>query len=593
MRQAEMNATRLVGGFYGVMGELCTGNDAMNGLRWLLCMAVTSMVAVGTFAQQIGGSGNGTPFDLQGCIDKELKAGNRRIVVPPGRYWVTPKYQQHLVLRDLKDVSILAEGVEMICTETTRALTISHCTNVTVRGLVIDYDPLPFTQGRITGLSPDKSVHEIELFEGYPGAETARNFKYEIFAPDTRTLRCDDHYPTKVEIVDARHIRIVNPGGSRNDPEQVNDLIVIGSEYAPHGSAAHAVECDHNVNVRLEDIDLFASNCFGFLETNCDASVYQRCRIDRRPAKSDPVKRADPRLRSLDADAFHSKHAVKGPSYVECTARFMGDDCVNICGDYHMITSSQGSRLRVLAKGEMNIQPGDPVELVGYDGRRVPDAKAVSVQPDGAIRDEERTFISKQHMDAGLKAARGALTKAYTVTLDREVDIAMGGVICSANRIGNGFAVKNCTFGFNRSRGILIKASRGEVSDNRLEGCWMSAVLVTPEYWWLEAGSSSDVRIVGNRIAHCKGTAISVTAMAGNGGTSPAGAHRNIEITGNTIIGCPLPNVRVTSTDDLRVEHNTFELPVTTKSSGRDTARLEPVSIEHCDQTVIRDNGSK
>jgi parallel beta-helix repeat protein len=508
----------------------------------------------------------GTPFDLQGYIDKEIRAGSKRIVVPPGRYRVTPKNQQHLALRGLKDVQIIADGVEMICTETTRALTVSRCTNVTVRGLVIDYDPLPFTQGRITGFSAGKSIHEIELFEGYPPAEAARNFKYEIFRPDTRTLRCEDRYLQKVEVVDSRHLRLTHPGGRAGDPEQVGDLVVIGAEHTPHGNAGHAIECSHNVNVRLENIDLFASNCFGFLEYNCDGSVYQRCRIDRRSPESDPVKRADPRLRSLDADAYHSKHAVKGPSYLECVARFMGDDCVNICGDYHLIAGSQGRELRVLAKHDMNIQPGDSVELVCYDGRRLPDAKAVAIQPAGAIRDEERAFLLKQRMNESLRTARGALNKAYTITLDREADIAMGGVICSASRIGNGFAVKGCAFGFNRSRGILIKASRGEVSGNRMEGCEMSAILVAPEYWWLEAGSSSDLKITGNTITACKGIPICVDATAGNGEIGPAGAHRNLVITGNTVQNCPMPGIVVCATRGLEIGNNTLELNDTRKS---------------------------
>jgi hypothetical protein len=289
-------------------------------------------------------SGAGVPFDLQGFINRELAAGHQPIVVPPGRYRVTPRGHQHLVLRGLKDIEVIADGVEMICTETTRALTLSRCTNVTVRGLVIDYDPLPFTQGRITGFAANKKIHEVELFEGYPPAEAARNFKYEIYRPDTRTLRCDDRYPQRVEVVDPRRLRIHNPGGRASDPEQVGDLIVIGAEYAPHGSAAHAVVCDDSIHVRMENVTLFASNCFGFLENNCDGNTYDRCRIDRRPPESDLVKRADPRLRSLDADAFHSKHAIQGPSYLQCTARFMGDDCVNICGDYHLIMGSQGRR---------------------------------------------------------------------------------------------------------------------------------------------------------------------------------------------------------------------------------------------------------
>lgn len=495
-------------------------------------------------------------FDLQGFLETEIKAGHKRIIVPPGHYRVTPKNRQHLSLQGLKDVEIIADGVEMICTETTRALTISRCINVTVRGLVIDYDPLPFTQGRITAISADKQVYDVELFEGYPTAETVRNFKYEVFRPDSRTLRCEDRDIRKIDVLDSRHLRLTSPGRHEKNLEQVGDLIVIGSECAPHGSMPHAVECSNNVNVRLENIDLFASNCFGFLEYNCDGSVYLRCRIDRRSPAEDFVKR-EPRLRSLDADAFHSKHAIKGPSYIECSARFMADDCINICGDYHMIMNSQGRELRVLAKGNMNIQPGDPVELVLYTGERLPDAKAVSVQPAGEILDDERAFLAKQNLDAGLKSARG-LGKAFTVTLDREVAIPRGGVLCAANRIGNGFQVKNCNFGFNRSRGILIKASHGEITGNRMEGCWMSAILVSPEYWWLEAGSSCDLKITGNHIKDCGGVPIRIEATGGNGDIAPAGAHRNIEVNGNTITGCAMPGILVTSTADLKLGRNAF-----------------------------------
>lgn len=528
------------------------------------------------------------PFDLQGFIQREVAVGKQRIVVPPGRYRVAPRNREHLALRGLKDITINADGVEMVCTETTRALTINCCTNVTLRGLTIDYDPLPFTQGRITGLSADKKSCEIELFAGYPPAEMARNFKYEIFRPDTRSLRCEDRYLSKVEVIDARHLRLTLPGGRASNAEQAGDLIVIGAEYAPHGSASHAVECSHNVNVRLEDVTLFASNCFGFLEYDCDGMTYHRCRIDRRSAADDPVKRADPRLRSLNADAFHSKHATRGPAYLECTARFQGDDCVNICGDYHLITGSQGRELRVLAKHDMNIQPGDPVELVTYDGRRLPDAQALAIQPAEAIREEERAFLARQQMDANLKAARGALTKAFAVVLDREVSIPMGSVICSIRRVGNGFAVKNCNFGFNRSRGILIKASQGEVSGNHIEGAEMSAILVAPEYWWLEAGSSSDLKIVSNTITACKGIPICIEATAGNGDIAPVGAHRNLAIVDNTVTDCPAPGILVCSTSALKLENNKLDLNGSRLSIPGPMRRagmkdLQPVVKINCD----------
>ena len=507
-------------------------------------------------------------FDIQSFIDSEIQAGKKRIIIPPGRYKVKPKNRQHLVLKNLKDIEIIANGVEMICLETTRAITITKCTNLTIIGLVIDYDPLPFTQGKITGFSPDKKIHYIELFDGYPTAETVRNFKYEIFRPDTRTLRCDDRYPEKIEVTDPRHIAVHIPSAKITDPEQTGDFIVIGSEYAPGGSIPHAVECNDSSNIRLEDIVLYASNCFGFLENNCDGNIYYRCKIDRRPADTDIVKRTEPRLRSLNADAYHSKHAVKGPSYIECSARYMGDDAINICGDYHLITESYRNKLRILAKHNMNIQPGDLVELVSYDDTRLPDAKALSVEPDGSIKDDELSFLKKQRMNENLKNARGALTKAYIITLDREVNLPRGSVICSQNRVGNGFTVKNCNFGFNRSRGILIKASNGEITGNKLEGNRMSAILVAPEYWWLEAGSACNLKISGNTIVDCSGIPICIEAIAGNENIAPAGIHKNIEITDNYIARSYAPAIVVCSTIGVNIKNNKFDLMNPAKLPG-------------------------
>ena len=148
---------------------------------------------------------------------------------------------------------------------------------------------------------------------------------------------------------------------------------------------------------------------------------------------------------------------------------------------------------------------GDPVEIVQYTGERLPDAKVTGIETAGGIRDDERAFLSNQRLDAGLKSGHGALEKAFRVTLDREIVLARGGVICAANRTGTGFVVRNCDFGCNRSRGILIKASHGEVCDNVIKGSRMSAILVAPEYSWCEAGCSSDLKITGNTIRDCLG----------------------------------------------------------------------------------------
>jgi len=567
-------------------------------LDWtlLLALATTTVIlaspCASAAAPRSGLSGPGVAFDLQGFIDAALADGSKTIVVPPGRYRVTPRNRECLALRDLKDVRIVCSGVEMICTETTRALSISNCLNVTVVGLGIDYDPLPFTQGRIIALSADKSVHDIELTDGYATSDTATTFKYEIFRPDTRTYRCGEYGIETLERPDPKRLRITRHGSHAEDPEQVGDIIVIGAEYAPHGSIPHAVEVAGSKGVRLEDISVYASNCFGFLEYNCDGTTYYRCKVDRRPAETDPVRRADPRIRSLNADAFHSICAVQGPAYIECVGRFMGDDCINICGDYHLVTVSTGRVLRVLSKQRdgINIAAGDPVELLSYSGLRLPDAKVVSLGSDSEVSEEEKQFLSKQGMDAGIKEY---LTHAgaFRITLDREVNLPMGSAICSTSRTGNGFLVRGCDFGFNRSRGILVKASDGAIEGNTLVGNVMAAIMVAPEWWWLESGSSNNVTIANNTIRDCGDVAIAVYAFGGAPTVAPAGAHNNITVSGNSMTGCPLPNILVTSTRGLDLGPNT-SLSYEGKAASEWTRqrfglldkKLEPVMTINCER---------
>ena len=532
------------------------------------------------------------PFDLQGFIDGAVASGAKRVVVPPGRYAVTPRHQQHLALHDLTDVTIVADGVEMVCTQTTRALTVDRCSGVTVRGLTIDYDPLPFTQGRITAVAPDHRWVEFELIDGYPDRQLER--RIEVYDPATAVLKTETEYGwLPFEPLGGRRYRVSRGAGYRFNPakphEAVGDVLVTNNAYAPGGSQPHAVQSTGCRNLRLEDVTLYASNCFGFLEYGCDGTTYLRCRLDRRSPADDPVARGVMRMRSTDADAYHSVDAVRGPAIVNCVAKYQGDDCVNIHGSYQMVMAVDGPVVRVLSSGRPKIDPGDPLELLTYDGRRLPDARAVSVVADGHITPAERQFMLAQKMDESLKHT--GVPDAFKVTLDRAVDLPRGSALCSGRHTGNGFRVQGCDFGFNRSRGILMKASDGVISGNRITGTWGSAIQVQPEVWWLESGSSNDLMIDHNVIAGCRSVAIEVTAVGGNRAVAPSGAHRNIAITDNTIVGCPLPNVWVTSTDALRVTGTVVRSPTTAPSVsaqelralGLDPRHRTPVMTANCD----------
>jgi hypothetical protein len=551
----------------------------------------------------------GTSFDLQGFIDGELAAGKRRIVVPPGRHRVAPvevdaarlvgkgeasphvggaradKARMHLLLAGLDGVEIVADGVEMICTDPTRAITFVNCRNVTLSGLTIDYDPLPFTQGRITGLSADTLVHQIELFPDYPAAGKGSAWKYEIFAPDTGRLRFGSYYDFTVDRLGDRGLRVTKTGGSRDGPgtERVGDIVALAFLDWTPGMLPHAICLQGCSGMMLEDCTLHAANCFGFFETGCDGSTYRRCRVDRRPADTDPRPRAVPRMRSLNADAFHSKHAPRGPRYLGCVARFMGDDCVAINGDYDLVTSCSAGTVRVLAKETMRIREGGTVEVVTPAGRHPTTPRVVRVAPAGPITATEREYIRDLPLDGRMRRAEfGMLGTAYEVTLDEPLDLPRGSVIAAIDAMGDGFVIEGCDFGFNRSRGAIVKAGRGRIVGNRFTENWMEAIKLAPEYYWLEAGCGDDILIEGNTITRCHDTAIRVSAQLASGRPLPAGAHRRITIAGNHLEDCPGPRIHVTSTDGLTVRN-------TTLGGGTEAAPAKTLLLENCAAVSAQD----
>lgn len=500
-----------------------------------------------------------TGTDIQGLIDRECAAGRKRVVIPPGRYRVSPRDGSHLCLKNLADVSISAEGAEMICTETTRAIDIRNCRGLAIHGLSIDYDPLPFTQGRITALSPDKRAMDIELLEGYAGSENVEKFKFEIFDQSTAML-CAPDYVIKLEKTDKRHLRVTKSHSGASDPEKAGDSIVIANSFHPGGYRPHAIAADHCTGLTLSGITLYSSPCMGFFEHDCDGSRYCRCRVRRRLQEADLCRRASPRLRSLNADAFHSKHATHGPSYIDCEAAFMGDDGVNICGEYYVILSSLGREFRIISRGSVNLETGAPVELISYDGRRLPDGRVTAVEPclEG-LTTAERALIGNLRIQDGIKGElQSSAAKLYRVTVAEDAPLPPGSLIASLNKKGNGFLVKGCSFSHNRSRGILVKASDGKIIGNHLEDNRGPAILVTPEYFWLESGCSDRVTISGNTIKDCADAACAVSALSGSGKPSPAGAHSNITIEKNSFQGCPLPNILITSTVKEVLRNNAF-----------------------------------
>src|SRR5210317_548474 len=101
----------------------------------ILCLFISS----GVFSQA----------DFRMIIESALEKGEKNISIPMGTYTLMSEDYESVTLKDLKDVSIDANGSTIICKKPSRAFDIINCENVRLANFTIDYDPLPYTQGRI------------------------------------------------------------------------------------------------------------------------------------------------------------------------------------------------------------------------------------------------------------------------------------------------------------------------------------------------------------------------------------------------------------------------------------------------------------
>ncbi|MEQ8548699.1 MAG: right-handed parallel beta-helix repeat-containing protein [Cyclobacteriaceae bacterium] len=498
---------------------------------------------------------------MQKFLDKAVKKSKGEVVIPPGRYRVAPQGQTHLTLEGLQDITIIADGVEMICTETVQAINIRNCKNLKIQGLVIDYDPLPFTQGRIVSMSEDKAQLTVDLLEGYE--TNLRNDKLEIYDPQTGELVTRTYYGVTHEL-DRKNRQVVfskkRAAGLEHSFEEIGDIVVFDSyntKFVPH-----TIIMNNNENLVLENVKIYSGTTFAFFERECNGTKYLGCHVDRRQPESDLREREIRRMRSNNADGFHSKSAEIGPSYRNCIARYNGDDGFAISGLYHVITETNGNMVTVVGKAgrRPDIGVADPVELVSYDGTRIPDAYVRSIVPGRKLNAEEREFLSSQKFLAESQKTKDA-DNVYIIELNRAVDLPLGSVIASSERLGNGFEVVDCIAGPNRSRGIIAKASNGMISNNQLIDNWGIAIKCSPEHQWLEAGSGNNLLITNNVVQGCHDVGIAVYAKGGNGKIGAAGAHNNVNVSGNTVSNSVNPGFGITSTVGLIFMDNRVETP--------------------------------
>ncbi len=160
-------------------------------------------------------------------------------------------------------------------------------------------------------------------------------------------------------------------------------------------------------------------------------------------------------------------------------------------------------------------------------------------------------------MTVGLAAccvAAGALDPIAFILEKPDARFIPGAVFVPQNAGGNGWTIRNCRFGPNRARALILNASFGVVENcvfDRTEG---QAIRASSSYPWLEGGCARNVTVRGCTFIDCN---CYFGAVLGNGGTLPAASHREIAIEGNRFRG--RSRVIVHGCTGLKIAGNTFD----------------------------------
>jgi hypothetical protein len=533
-----------------------------------------------------------TMTDPRAFILSEVAKGAKKIKVPPGIYRLPQTDQVFLSLIGVENTLIDCTGVTFIGLAHTAMLDLIDCRNVTIKGLAVDYDPLPFTQGVITNVDQD-ATWTVDIIEGYPVDGVLLNndvdMRIQAYCPKTdvltNTLRYGDG--VAIEKTGERTFRVK---GGRNREGRVGDIAVFNTlVFDPKiGRKPGAILTKNCSGLVFEDVVLRSSQVMGFVSEGDSGNTYLRCVLDRCPPEDDYAPRGLQRLRSLNVDGFHIKRNRVGPQIKDCIARYMGDDCVNISGMYSLVTEAQGSEIRILASfGEdPDIHPGDMLEMMSIEGARIPDARVVSIRDDGRATAEESARVRQLHLVPFYRDPNSPhMKKAYRVVLDRAADLKFGDVVISGDRVGNGFRIEGNTFGPIRSRPVLIKASRGVISGNTITGAAgegvRGAIVVGPEYFWMEGSAGSDILMENNVIENGTAPAIFIGGYLNEPDTPlPADSRSNIRIIGNSIRRNTAPAIVVQGCTALTVRDNRFQL-----SGEGSTPAMEFENVENLSES--------
>ena len=170
-------------------------------------------------------------------------------------------------LQGLKDLTVDGQGAMLLTTPQQAALRVKACEGVMVRNFVIEQDPLSFTQGVVTKISPQDGWFVIKIMAGYPPLPTPKQRQERDFMqwawgsfvdPQPRRIRrgVRDHFRVdEIDLLEDGRARLkVQPGLAPHlSAVRPGDIYVQSLDYNDRARLSRLNESPFTYNILFEN----------------------------------------------------------------------------------------------------------------------------------------------------------------------------------------------------------------------------------------------------------------------------------------------------------------------------------------------------
>lgn len=418
-------------------------------------------------------------------------------------------YAKGLDFSGAKGVTIEAEGATLLCDGWMEPVSLTGCTDLTLRGLTIDYVHRALSEGTVAGIGDD--YFDVQFRPDRTITDVIPITRVTLADPQIGGMYRSPFYYPKRELLGNNLVRLTV--GRR-----IPDYLLGQPVAALHSMHFRpAILILNSTNTTLDGVTIHSQPGMGIVGFDSRDIFINRLR----------VAPADGYHFSTNTDATHFACCEGELVFDGCSFIGQGDDATNVHGYYHNVEAADDGWLRLI------------LHAPGYTHAQVADVPRVG--------DElELSLINTLAVQKVLKVTEVKHEEKATDVLVR-VDGPMPEkledyYLFNITKLPR-LTFRNSLVQGNLARGVLVKTRGVLIEDNVFRGCSGTAIHVGAEGWWCEGSHSTDVTIRRNTMINCglgagsqhgaNGIAVVIDAPD----TKGTRLHDGIVIRDNVVIG--------------------------------------------------------